>query len=451
MQELLRKLGYEPLPCDRERISEWFAWYKGKVDTFHNYSQYNGKKKVRRRRATLGMAKKVCEDWANLLLNEKVAFSAGSKALTSRAEEILLANNFRVRGNQLLELSFALGTGAFVEYVEDGQVRIDYVRADKIYPLSQKHGSVTECAFCSEKVIGKKACVYLQMHVLEHGMYVIKNRLFDKNTHAPISLPDGVVSDYYTGSAVPLFQLVTPNIVNSLDPDSPMGISVYANALDVVKGVDLVFDSYQNEFRLGKKRIVVPVGMAQLHCDDTGMTPVFDDNDTEFYAFADRNLTDIREINMDIRAEQHSEGLRQALSLLSDLCGLGADRYRYGNAGIKTATEVISEESALYQNLKKHELVLEAALRDLICAVLFLDGKTADKNKVTVDFDDGIIRDSQAEFEQNLRLVEMGIMKPEEFRMWWMQESEEEAKDGTTPERRKDNGTTTEGSAGGTV
>ena len=92
----------------------------------------------------------------------------------------------------------------------------------------------------------------------------------------------------------------------------------------------------------------------------------------------------------------------------------------------------------MYQNLKKHELVLESALRDLICAVLFLDGKTVDRNLVVVDFDDGIIRDSQAEFEQNLRLVEMGIMQPEEFRMWWMQESAQEAKVATktTKERR---------------
>ena len=296
-----------------------------------------------------------------------------------------------------------------------------------IYPLTRRNGVVTECAFAAEKQVGDKTCVYLQVHTLENGTYVIKNRLFDKDTRAPLPLPDGVSADFYTGSSIPLFQLITPNIVNSANPDSPLGISVFANAVDVLKGVDLVYDSYQNEFRLGKKRIVVPVGMAQLNCDETGMTPVFDDNDTEFYAFADRNLTDLREINMQIRASEHTEGLRQSLSLLSDLCGLGADRYRYGDTGLKTATQVISEESALYQNLKKHEIVLAKALTDLICAVLYLSGMTPDPMKVTVDFDDGIIHDREAEFEQNLRLVERGIMLPEEFRMWWFQESDEEA------------------------
>lgn len=172
-------------------------------------------------------------------------------------------------------------------------------------------------------------------------------------------LPVGVAPEFDTGSITPMFQIITPNITNSLKPDSPMGISVFANAIDVLKGVDLVYDSYQNEFRLGKKRIVVPVGMAQLQNDQTGFMPVFDDNDTEFYAFTDKNITDLKEINMDIRAAEHTEGLRRNLNLLSDLCGLGRERYSHNDGTIKTATEVISEESALYQNLKKHEIILK--------------------------------------------------------------------------------------------
>jgi hypothetical protein len=51
-----------------------------------------------------------------------------------RLTEILWANNFQTRANRLLELSFALGTGAFVEYKNaDGDVVIDYIRADMIY------------------------------------------------------------------------------------------------------------------------------------------------------------------------------------------------------------------------------------------------------------------------------------------------------------------------------
>ena len=438
MRECLRKLGYETVDLGvSEQISEWLQWYQGKVSKFHSYSQYNGKKKVRRERATLGMAKKVCEDWANLLLNEKVEFSVSEDCLTARAREILQENNFRVKGNRLIELAFALGTGAFVEYVENGRVGIDYIRADMIYPLSWNNGEITQCAFGSVKVIGNTECLYLQLHVLEDGFYVIKNRLFDRKNRQPLPLPKNVMPDFYTNSDTPLFQIVTPNITNSLNLDSPMGISVFANAVDVLKGVDLVYDSYQNEFRLGKKRIVVPVGMAQLNSEETGFAPVFDDNDTEFYAFTDKNITDLKEINMEIRAGEHTEGLRQNLNLLSDLCGLGSERYTYDRSGVKTATEVISEESALYQNLKKHEIILNKAICDLVRAVLFLDTGKAQAVDVKVDFDDSIIHDTASEFEQNLKLVAAGLMMPYEFRMWWFNESERQAMDKLSSEKKE--------------
>ena len=93
-------------------IEEWLEWYQGEVEKFHRYKVYNGAVMVEQKRYRLGMAKKVCEDWANLLLNEKVSIKAGD--YEERLNQILADNNFRIRGNQLVELAFALGTGAFV-------------------------------------------------------------------------------------------------------------------------------------------------------------------------------------------------------------------------------------------------------------------------------------------------------------------------------------------------
>jgi len=63
------------------------------------------------------MAKKISEDWANLLLNEKVAIACDE---LPELDTILEKNNFQVKGNQLIELAFALGTAAIVEYMGDG-------------------------------------------------------------------------------------------------------------------------------------------------------------------------------------------------------------------------------------------------------------------------------------------------------------------------------------------
>lgn len=414
------------------QIALWLKWYMGKTP-FHNYTQYNGKKKIRRERKTLGMAKKVPEDWANLLLNEKVDIVIGHQRTHKAVQGVLQQNNFRVRGNQLLELSFALGTGALVEYLDDGRVMMDYIRAGMIYPLAWDNGEILDCAFASERVDGKRKLIYLNIHERgRSGKYVIRNQMFERRGNAltPTDLPEGVLEEAPTGSEIPCFQIIRPNIVNNVELDCPMGVSVFANAQDQLEGLDLVYDSYCNEFRLGKKRIIVPTTMAKLMMEEDGSSrQIFDDNDTEFYALPMGSNDDqkITEINMELRHEAHEAALKTALNLVAEKCGLGNDRYQFENGQVKTATEVISEKSELFQNLRKHELVLEKVLADMTRAIAVLLGMKTDF-EVTINFDDSIIEDKTAERQRDLQEVRDGLMQKWEFRVKWYNETEEQAK-----------------------
>lgn len=398
IKDLLKKMGYAPIPdALMMPVSLWQSWYEGKVRAFHEYRQYNGKRIVRRTRKSLCMAKRVCEDWADLIFNEKVEIKSMDANAQKAIDRAFSQNNFRVSANRLVELAFALGTAAFVEHKTTQGVVIDFITADKIYPLAFSGGCITECAFASRMLIYGEMHTYLNIHVLEDGCYVVKNALFNERTQKRAPLPPGVMETFYTHSADALFQIITPNIANNLCPDSPMGISVFANAIDVLEGIDLVYDSYQNEFRLGKKRIIVPLSMAKIEMEQQGeLLPVFDDNDTEFYAFSGAGPDDfsITEINMNIRSDAHEAGLQRNLDLLTDLCGLGSSKYRYSTGTIKTATQIVSEQSDMFRNLKKHELVAERAIRDLVRAVLFLSGEDPEAD-ITVNFDDSIIEDAE--------------------------------------------------------
>ena len=155
---------------------------------------------------------------------------------------------------------------------------------------------------------------------------------------------------------------------------------------------------------------------------------MFDERDTVFYGLNSGNdEMSITSIDPSIRSAEHKEGLQEQLNLFSDSCGLGTDRYSFENQGVKTATEVISEKSELFQNLQKHEIILNHALTGMARAVLFLGGK--DENiDIKIDFDDSIIHDTDTEFNQNMQLVSAGIMPAWEFRTWWFNESEQQAK-----------------------
>ncbi len=435
--QYLKRRGYAMVDDSwYSRIDLWSQWYRGKVRHFHTYRQFNGRKKITRERKSLGMAKSIAEDWANLALNEKVEIVLPRKQLQQRVDAVLQRNHFQLRANQLVELTFALGTGAFVEYTDQDEIRIDCIRAGMIYPLSVENGQITECAFASERTVRNEKQIYLNMHVLERGHYAIENHLFRRNGEilTEIELPDGVQDRVNTGSGIPRFQIIKPNIINNIDLSCPMGISVYANALEQLEGVDLVYDSYCNEFRLGKKRITVPVSMTQVMMEDDGATtPIFDDDDVEFYAVpaAKQGSTGedkIVEHNMELRAEAHELGIQTQLNLLSSKCGFGKDRYNFKDGQVKTATEVVSEKSDLFQNLKKHETLLSDALIGVAQAIADMEGMSVDPTKISVNFDDSIIEDESAEKMRFMQEISNGVRQKWEYRVRFCGEDEATAK-----------------------
>lgn len=105
---------------------------------------------------------------------------------------------------------------------------------------------------------------------------------------------------------------------------------------------------------------------------------------------------------------------------------MGTGRYRFENGAVKTATEVISEKSDLYQSLKKHEIVLESALKSMVKAIARLKG--AKIEEVNIDFDDSIIEDKVSERQQDRQDVSMSVMPLWEYRAKWYGEDEETAK-----------------------
>lgn len=431
IQQYLRDNGYNPAQDETtSHHDEWLNWYQGYVKDFHRYTVYNGVEMVGKDRYTLGMAKTISEDWANLLLNEKVKIYTGTD-FDKELEKVFEYNNFRVKSNQLMELAFALGTGALVQYLDaSGEVVIDYIRAGMIYPLSWDNGYVNECAFGSMRERDGKKQYYIQIHKLsDRDTYIIENHIVDAESGADLDLDEGMLPEVETGIEIPLFQIITPNIVNNIDLDSPYGISVFANAISQLKGCDLVYDSYMNEFELGKKKITVPVSMAKIQMGETGVAkPVFDKNDTVFYAIPDDRdgKNTIKEIDFNLRSEEHDLAITKVLDLLSFKCGMGTGRYKFENGVVKTATEVISDKSELYQSLKKHEIVLESALVSMVKAIGRLKG--AEIDEVNIDFDDSIIQDKESERQQDRQDVAMAVMPHWEYRAKWYGETEEEAK-----------------------
>lgn len=440
----LKELGYNPINADfYKKIDDWKSWYQGDVKHFHRYRVRNGDKLVTCKRYTLGMAKKVCENWADLMMNEKVSITLEGEREQAFVDEIFTNNNFAVKINEMQELKSALGTVAYVPRVVNQQrgtarVELDYVTVEHIFPLSWRNGIVNECAFTSVVYCGDKKYLYLQLHKKVNGLYDVENRIFevinDTLTERPLASVESfenIPAVVHTGSDKRQFIIDRLNIANNFDYELPLGVAVYANAIDVLQGVDIAYDSYVNEFLLGKKRIMVAPSASQYMDGE----PVFDADDVVFYVLPEEmgDGNTIKEIDMTLRTAEHNTGIQDQLNMLSSKCGLGEAYYRFDRNSVATATQVISEQSAMFRTLKKHEILLESALVEL-CRILLRLGNAAigagldEDVEISIDFDDSIIEDKQAEFNRDQQMLSAGIMNDWEARAKWFNEDEETAK-----------------------
>lgn len=450
----LKELGYTTIPEDfYTYVSLWKSWYVGKVKGFHQYRRYNGHKWTKCNRASLGMAKKVCEDWANLLMNEKVQITLKGRREQEFVDRVLTENNFTVKSNEMQEMKSALGTVAYIPRVvgqavnesgeivrgEASSIELDYVTIEHIFPLAWQNGIITECAFDSMVTRTGKNYLYLQIHRKdENGLYVIENSIYRYENE---TLSDALLTEVpgferippvvHTGSDKRQFVIDRPNIANNLDYLLPVGISVYANAIDVLCGVDCAYDCYVNEFENGPMMMMIKMPATRWEDDE----PTLDDNDRRFYLLPEDTQQGnvVETISPTLRTEQLNVGLQDHLNMLSSKCGFGETYYRFNGGSVATATQVISENSTMFRTIKKHEIVLEQVLVEL-CRILLRLGNTAmnaglnEDVEISIDFDDSIIEDKATDFSRDMQLLNAGIMNDWEFRMKWMNEDEETAK-----------------------
>lgn len=439
--------GYENLELydNKKYLDEWEAWYKGNVASFHNYRIFNGMKEVHCKRYSLGMAKKVCEDWANLLMNEKTDITLGDEVSQAVLNEILYDCHFWRKSNEGVEKTFALGLGAWVLSVDnisvtsdgnvnpDGKINITFVNGKKVRPITIVDDKITECAFIN--VNTDKTYISVHLKNPTTGNYQIHN--ITAHGKDEDNLTFDPKEDYYvfdTGNDIPWFQVLKPNISNNIDINSPLGISVFANAIDILKEIDLIFDSYANEFSLGKKRIFLNARSTRVDTKTGEVIETFDSNDVAIYVLpeSDDGSMFLQDSTQTLRVSEHQSGLQDQLNLLSYACGFGTEHYKYNQGGVSTATQIISENSEMFRNIKKHEILLEDTLINLVKAIIYAANTfTAYKlnagTNIEVKFDDSIIEDKSAEMANDRLDVSMGVMSKAEFRSKWYNEDLETA------------------------
>ena len=457
-------------------IFVWQAVYKGFYRAWHEVPvmTINDPKGKKRTLATMNAGKMACAQMARYVWNERCAIRASSgkedDPLDEFLQHVLCENRFGMAFGDLLEKSFALGGGALKEWVEipkdengndigEGKVRIGYTMANQFVPTAWDNSLVNSAIFVNREAKDGYYYTVVEWHRLDGTTYRVTNDLYRMpikeaaepqnilgwwyplNEVYPALSPDTTIMDVKNT----FFQYIRPFGANYADDNSPLGMSIYAPAMNTLHGLDIMFDSLQREFVLGKKRIIAPARAMKMSAGVNGGRPqrYFDADDEVWEALATDNPEDLKiyDNSVDLRVEPHISGINGDLSILCAQIGFDPGTLSFdATRGLKTATEVISENSKTFGTVKAHEQGLKDTLTQMVHAIIELavhygltwkgqsiESLIADGYEVSVTFDDSIIEDKNAEINRGTMLVGAGLMSKKKFMTDTLGYTEEDA------------------------
>ncbi len=417
---------------DYKYIDMWKRLYQGHYAEWHNLNYEHNGNPVNRRQLSMNLPKVTAKYMSKLLFNEKVKINIDDKAAEEFVLNVLKTNGFTKNMERYIEYGEAMG-GFVIKVYHDGKnVKVSFATADCMYPLSNDSENVDECVIANSFHKNNKYYKLLEWNEWkgkEEKVYTITTELYQSDNPDELG---GEVSLKLLFNDIepvvplppltrPTFIYIKPNIANNKNLTSPLGISIYANALDTLKTLDLMFDSYYQEFKLGKKKVLVPSSFVKTAVNLDGSTSqYFDSTDEAFFLYQgdqDADGKSVKDISVEIRSTEFIESINAMLRIYAMQVGLSAGTFTFDENGLKTATEVVSEKSETYQTKNSHSQLIEQGIKEMIVSILevgkFIEaysGDIVELDTITVDFDDSIAQDEDTTINRYTNAKNQGMI-----------------------------------------
>ena len=172
----------------------------------------------------------------------------------------------------------------------------------------------------------------------------------------------------------PLFAVFKTPMANNIDPDSPLGMSIFAEALEELKDLDTAYSRNTGEI-FDSERIVLADDRLMFQ----GSIKDSDGNVIRKYLKKPRYVKNVlsegaenfyQEINPNLNTDIRIKGINNILSILAYKCGYSNGYFSFDSmTGIQTATGVEASQQRTIQFIKDVRDKLKMTMDDLIYAI----------------------------------------------------------------------------------
>lgn len=454
----LKKVGYNPNTSYYSYIQFWKEWYENNVPKFHEYHDQTGTKRTLHK---MGMAKRICEDWASILYTERDNIVCQNENNQKFIDEKFKKLKFNDILPTNIENAFWSGTVATIIRIKNAiitknniianektEVELINMTANQIIPLLTDNGKIKSVSFVSETYIDGNILYYIEIHELVNNRYNIRNIYVNENGEE-VEI-NGVVKEYTINTNIPLYSLLSPRKVCNIEGNNGLGVSIYANAIDQLQFTDTVFNNFFMDYYLGGKKVFYNKKLmrytTKTYRDETTgeqaieEIPIYPDDVTkqQFQVIGDEmdNINEtpaIVEHNPDLREADNEKGINMSLNMLSFMCDMGKGYYKFDSGSILTATEAIINNRDLVGNAKKHRNAVNEYVIGIVKALLYL-GRTLFKKDVNEDDEisivdkDGFLQSEEQVKENYMKEMNMGLRSKIGYLMKFDGLTEEQAK-----------------------
>ena len=333
-------------------------------------------------------------------------------------------------------------------------IEYDFIQADCFYPIAfDATGKIVEAAFIQTRT--DKEVIYrrLEYHKWLNGTTQIINKAFKSTNNANAEDTNGLD----LGKEVPLTEVpewkdIQPSITiknvgkplfayfkmpeaNTVDTASPLGVSGYSRAVNLIKDADMQYSRLLWEYEGGELAVNIDRDAFKF-MEDTQGNPrtVLPTMQERLYRRVDIGEDELFEPYAPIlRDGNYAEGLNTILMRIEDVCGISRGTLSDATQDAKTATELKILRQRSYQTNAEIQKAIEEALRDVIyimniyCTLYEITPEG--EYEVNFEWDDSILVDIETELEKRLILMDKGLTSKLENRMWYFGETEKQARE----------------------
>ena len=226
----------------------------------------------------------------------------------------------------------------------------------------------------------------------------------------------------------PLFGYFKNPSANNIETTSPLGVSVFARATELIAEADRQYERLLWEFESGERALYVSDTAFKKDGNNKPILP----NKRLYKTLGVDDADLFQDWTPTLREANIISGLNKILQRIEFNCSLSYGTLSDPQNVDKTAEEIRASKQRSYSNVCDIQKALKTALEELIYAMdvwcTLYKLAPAGEYETSFDFDDSIVADRKSEFAEKQALVSMGIIQPWEFRAWYTGEDEETAK-----------------------